>query len=132
MKAQTAGIILQHTAQDYRLAQEITNWDLGALIDYIIDTHHKYAKDTAVTIYNMAQKLAYHNIKTNPELAELVTAIFFFLHDFLNHIRKEEQILFPNIKQLLKNKNHSKKGTFTTFGLIKEWVKLMQNHQEYA
>jgi regulator of cell morphogenesis and NO signaling len=47
-------------------------------------------------------------------------------------MRREEQILFPNIKQLLKNKNHSKTGTYTTFGLIKEWIRLMQKEHQSA
>jgi regulator of cell morphogenesis and NO signaling len=124
MKEQ-ADIMLQPVTQSYAPPQELINWDLGSLIDYIIETHHQYVKSTAATIYDMAQKLAYRNSKTQPDLAELVTALFFFLHDFLNHMRREEQILFPNIKQLLKNKNHSK-DTYTTFGLIKEWASLMK------
>ena len=112
--------------------EEIEDLDLSSLIDHITGTHHQFTKEKAVTIYDLAQKVAYRHSENHPELAELVSAMFFFLHDLLNHITREEQILFPNIKQLLKNKKRSKKGTYTTFGLIKEWVRLMQKEHQSA
>lgn len=109
--------------------QKITNWTIDALIDYISDTHQS-TRQEAATIYDLAQKVAYRHSGTHPELNKIVTVMFLFLHDLLNHIRREEQILFPNIKQLLKDKNRSKKGMYTTFGLIKEWVKHMQKEHQ--
>jgi len=105
---------------------------LGALslIDYIINTHHQYAKTNAVIIHDLAQKVANNHNEKHPELIKLTTAIFLFLHDLLNHMKKEEQILFPNIKQLVKNKSHKERAMYTTFGLIKESVRRMQKaHQ---
>ena len=119
-------------AQKNISGEEIEGMDLGSLIDHITSTHHQFTREKAVTIYDLAQKVAYRHSETHPEVAKLVTAMFFFLHDLLNHMRREEQILFPNIKLLLKNKKHSKKGTYTTFGLIKEWVRLMQKEHHSA
>ena len=112
--------------------QKIVNWDLGTLLDYISDTHHQFIRKNAVAIYDLAQKVAYRHSDAHPELNQLVTAMFFFLHDLLNHMMREEQILFPNIKQLLKNNTQSEKGMYTTFGLIKEWVKHMQKEHQSA
>jgi len=111
---------------------EVKDLDLDALIDYISCSHHQFTRKKSVAIYDLAQKVAYRHSENHPELEELVTAMFFFLHDLLNHMMREEQILFPNIKQLLKNKNRSQKGTYTTFGLIKEWVRLMQKEHQSA
>jgi len=41
-------------------------------------------------------------------------------------MRKEEEILFPNIRQLMKNRRVSGAANFTTFGLIKDAVRSMQ------
>ena len=110
--------------------QEFDNGKLDSMIDYIIKTHHQYAKENAIIIYNLAQKVAQHHSKNHPKLLQLTTALFLFLHDFLNCMIKEEQILFPNIKHLVKNKSHSGKSGYTTFGLIKEWVGLIyKDHQ---
>ena len=112
--------------------EEIEGLDLDVLIDHITGTHHQFTKEKAVTIYDLAQKVAYRHSEGHPELAKLVTAMFFFLQDLLRHMMREEQILFPNIKQLLKNKNRSQNDTYTTFGLIKEWVRIMQKEHQSA
>jgi regulator of cell morphogenesis and NO signaling len=123
----------QLSAQNANLSQEFDDWNLDALTDYILKTHHEYAKANGVIVYELAQKVAFHYRENHPELIKLASELFLFLHDLLNHMKKEEEILFPNIKQLVKNKRHSGKLSYTTFGLIKEWVTLMQEeHQSTA
>lgn len=107
-------------------AKQYNKWDMDVLIEYIINTHHRYAKENAVIIYDLAQNVAYRYCEKHPELAKLVTALFLFLNDLLNHLKKEEQILFPNIRQLLKKKSSMCGITYTTFGFIKESVIGMQ------
>ena len=107
-------------------SQEFNNWDLDFLIGYITNTHHRYAKENAAIIYDLAQKAAYRNNEKHPELARLATALFFFVDDLLNHLKKEEQILFPNIRQIVKKKSNAKMTTYTTFGLIKESATVMK------
>lgn len=110
--------------------ERFNDWSLDSLIDYIINTHHQYAKTSAVIIHDLAQKVANSHNEKHPELMKLNTALFLFLHDLLNHMKKEEQILFPNIKQLIKKKTQSEKGMYSTFGLIEESVRRMQKaHQ---
>jgi regulator of cell morphogenesis and NO signaling len=107
-------------------SQEFHTLDINSLIDYIINAHHSYAKINAVIIYDLTQKLAYKHCENHPELTKLVTKTFLFLHDLLNHMMIEEEILFPNIKQLIKNRSLSGKAIYTTFGLIRESVKLLE------
>ena len=57
-------------------AQEFNKWDIDALIDYIINTHHRYAKENAVIIYDLAQKVANRHSEKHPELTKLVTSPF--------------------------------------------------------
>lgn len=111
---------------------EIINWGLDTLLDYISGVHHQFTRKNAVTIYNLAQKVAYRHSNAHPELNELVAVMFVFQHNLLNHMMIEEQVLFPNIKQLLKDNNQSGKGMYTTFGLIKEWVKHMQKEHQFS
>ena len=55
-----------------------------------------------------------------------------FLHDLLNHVAKEEKILFPQIRQLLKMNREAGNGMYTTFGLIKEWVEDMRKEHQIS
>lgn len=113
---------VQHKADNER----VMSWSLDKLLDHISNTHHPKNRKNAEVIYDLAQKVAYQHSEAHPELKEVVSALFLFMHDLLNHMMREEQILFPNIKQLLKNNNQTPNGRFTTFGIIKEWVQLMQ------
>ena len=109
--------------------QEFNKWDIDALIDYIINTHHRYAKENAVIIYDLAQNVSNRHSEKHPELTKLVTALFFFFNDLLNHLKKEEQILFPNISELVKKKSCAEGITYTTFGFIKESaIGMMKEH----
>lgn len=106
--------------------REFNEWDLDSLIDYIINTHHQYAKTNAVIIYDLAQKVANDHHEKHPELIKLTTAIFLFFHDLLNQMKKEEKILFPDIRQLVKKKSCVEGITCNTFGVIRESAKQMK------
>ena len=109
-----------------------SKWDIDFLIDYIIRNHHQYTKNSAVAIYVLAQKVTNSNGEKHPEFSKLNTQIFLFFHDLLNHIMKEESILFPSIKQLIKNRSFSGKGTYLSSGLIKDSIQLMQREHYVA
>ena len=109
--------------------QEFNKWDIDPLIDYIINTHHRYAKESAVIIYDLAQNVAHRHSHKHPELRKLTTALFLFLNDLLNQLKNEEQMLFPNIRQLIKNKGCREVNTHATFGFINDSVgKLKKQH----
>jgi len=68
------------------------------LIDYIIKRHHIFAKKNTAVIYNLLQKVTYrHN-----ELKKFSEVAFFFFHDLLNQMAKEEKEFFPSIIQTAK------------------------------
>jgi len=96
-----------------------STWPLDSLIDYMIKVHHRRVRQNAVIIYNLAEKAAYRHGGTHPNLPKLVTSLFLFLDDLLHHFKKEEQILFPNIRQLVRTKNHIGETEYTIWGLVK-------------
>jgi regulator of cell morphogenesis and NO signaling len=103
-----------------------TSWSLNDLIDHIINEHHKYCKVNAIVIHDLARELAYDNCNDDTKIKQLVSSLFLFLHDLLNNMTREEQILFPNIKKLVDNNNGSKKGIYYPFGLIRQWITTTQ------
>jgi regulator of cell morphogenesis and NO signaling len=105
---------------------EFSTWNLNDLIDHIINEHHKYCKANAVVIHDLARELAYDNSNDDTKTKQLVSSLFLFLHDLLNNMRREEQILFPNIKELVDNNKQSRKGIYPTFGLIRQCIMTTQ------
>ncbi len=101
---------------------DFDKWDLANLTDYIITVHHSYVKKNAAVIYDLAQEVANKHGENHPELLKLTEVSFLFFHDLLNRLEKEERILFPNIKQLNRNRNHKVNTTYTTFGLVRQRI----------
>jgi regulator of cell morphogenesis and NO signaling len=112
-------------------SQEFNTCDINSLIDYIINIHHSFVKANTIIIYDLAQQVSYEHSE-NPEFTQLAAKSFLFFHDLLNNIMIEEEVLFPNIKQLIKNRRLQGKAVYTTFGLISESVKLMEKKHAAA
>jgi regulator of cell morphogenesis and NO signaling len=112
--------------------QNFDEWELDSLMDYIINTHHRYAKENCVIIYNILQKVTYNHSENHPELLKLYAATFLFYHDLLNQIANEQKILFPTIKQLLAAKSKSPIRMNSAFDCIKKAVKLLEKRNKEA
>src|SRR5690606_37631291 len=48
-------------------------WELDFLADYIVNTHHRYIKDNAENLNDMAIKVAEHHTDNHPDLNRLST-----------------------------------------------------------
>ncbi|MBS1975649.1 MAG: iron-sulfur cluster repair di-iron protein, partial [Bacteroidetes bacterium] len=107
-----------HPSQDYN------KWDLGFLSDYIVNTHHRYVKDNAELIYGLAVKVSQHHGQNHPELKALSQKLQYFLQDLLDHMSKEESILFPAIKEAVSNKERA--------AFIRQPIMLMQREHDIS
>ncbi len=113
-------------ASDNSTGRSLTEWPLDSLIEYVINAHHRPVKQNAAGIYKLAQKVAYRHGESHPKLSRLVTMLFLFLDDFLYHIKHEEQILFRNITQLIRNQNSERKFPYANFGSIRRSAESMK------
>ena len=107
-------------------------WETDVLVDYIIKTHHDFAKKSAVIIYNLAQKVTYRHSDNHPELRTLTEVIFLFLHDLLNQMLKEERSIFPYIRQKEKNRKYARINDNSSSQSLKQKIKLLQNEHRKA
>jgi len=105
---------------------DFSSWDLAFLADYICNVHHRYIRENAAVLENLSLKVANRHGAQHPELIHLATGIRGFLHHLLSHINKEENILFPLIRQLA-----SKKYNGDEYMDISAPVRVMEHeHQE--
>ena len=82
------------------LQHDFAGWDPAFLADYICNVHHRYIRQTAPVLENLAVKVAGRHGVQHPELIQLSKGIRDFLQHLLVHLDKEEQILFPAIRQM--------------------------------
>lgn len=102
----------------------LTTWPLDVAVDYITG-QNRLAKENAVILYNLAQNAAYHHSGAHPKLSKLVTALFLFLDDLFCHLKKEEQVLIPGIRQLLKTKNGKARTPYSSSKPIQNSTELL-------
>jgi regulator of cell morphogenesis and NO signaling len=75
-------------------------WELSFLADYIVNTHHEYLNREMGQISWYAHKTADVHGGKHPEVIK-ITAIFDkIVSDMVNHLREEEEVLFPAIKRV--------------------------------
>lgn len=88
------------------------HWDMAFLADHILKTHHQYVKNNAERISAIAEEVGKAHGKDFPYLQELAEKVRPVIKDFMVHMSKEENVLFPAIKFMLdlKNKDEHQAG----------------------
>ncbi len=106
--------------------------ELDFLADYIINNHHQYVRNSIPLISAHAEKVAQVHGKHHPETIELNKIFSIVYKDLRQHIMKEEEILFPYIKYLVKVKNNGSKPERPYFGSIKNPINMMESEHTSA
>lgn len=101
-------IYLESTKHKDREIYDFEAWEVDFLIDYIVNTHHTYVKHNSERLNRLAFKVTSRHGHTNPELKELTKRLKYFLSDLNDHMKKEEQDIFPSLKKLVANKKRNK------------------------
>lgn len=108
------------------------NWELDFMIEFIINNHHKYILRMIPIISMHVEKVAFVHFETHPEMADVAKIFSIVYKDLKQHMIKEEQILFPFIKQLVKAKTNNSKAELPYFGTVKNPIKMMIKEHEAA
>jgi regulator of cell morphogenesis and NO signaling len=101
-------------------------WSLDFLIDYIVNTHHSYVRKMIPIISEHVNKIASVHGKNHPELLDIAHHFSIVYKDLKQHMMKEEEILFPHIKYLVKSKGTGQKIESPYFGTVKNPIKMME------
>ena len=100
------------------------DWEPDFLCDYIVNTHHKYVQKSLPELIYYTQKIATVHGDRHPELKE-VSALFSKINnELLQHLKNEEEVLFPTLKRVL----NSGSVEFKTI-MISEIARLSNEHE---
>ena len=94
-------------------------WEAGFLCDYIVNTHHKYVVKSLPDLVHYTDKIASVHGERHPELAEVADLFSQINRELLQHMKNEEEVLFPAIKEVLSSGSGKAKAT-----IISEIVRL--------
>lgn len=107
-------------------------WDPSFLADYIVNTHHTYVRNNLPDLMTYAQKVARVHGDQHPELLEIYSLVEGINEELMSHMLKEENILFPFIKQLVQAKNNNQPLERPHFGTVENPVRMMEAEHESA
>jgi regulator of cell morphogenesis and NO signaling len=106
--------ILQLASEPVNEFMNFKNWDPGFLSDYIVNTHHKFVLKNLPELVFYTQKIADVHGDHHPELIQVATLFHQINAELLQHLKNEEEVLFPAIKELIKSGSEKSKGTIVS------------------
>ncbi len=100
---------------------------LTDLIAHIEVRHHTFTREELHRVAPLMEKVLRVHGGHHPELAEISSLFENLMADLLPHLQKEEQILFPYIRNLEEGK-----GSEACFGSVQGPIAAMQDEHEQA
>lgn len=100
------------------------------LIDYIVETHHEYIREKTPVLSAYLDKLCKVHGERHPELFEISTLFNISATEILNHLQKEEVILFPFIKIMTHAIKNNEKIPQPGFGSVENPIAMLKHEHE--
>ena len=108
------------------------NKPLGDLVGHIVDTHHEFTRREIDRLLPLAAKVENRHGENHKELSEF-RAIFDELADeLLQHMQKEEMVLFPFIQRLVIANSKNLPAPIPPFGTVGNPVRMMMFEHDRA
>ncbi len=107
-------------------------WKLDFLIDHIENIHHSYVQESTQIILQYAAKVAKVHGHHYTEVLEINKLFNTVAQELAVHMKKEELILFPFIKQLVKADKEGREVKVPHFGTVNNPIKMMEDEHENA
>ena len=112
-------------------SDDFYKWPLDKLAEYIEQKHHHYVEERTPLILQFLTKICTEHGLRHPELFEIKNQFDLVAANLGLHMRKEEILLFPYIKKMMKAKINKTKCPQATFGSIKNPVNMMMSEHTF-
>lgn len=107
-------------------SQNFNEWKLDFLADYIVNTHHRYLIKTLPELVFYTQKIATVHGLHHAELLEVAELFGQINIELLQHLKNEEEVLFPAIRKMLAEPSSELRA------LITSTISRMNGEHEFA
>jgi regulator of cell morphogenesis and NO signaling len=111
---------------------DYNSWELDFLIDFIVNTHHKYVEENISLLKQYAAKVAKVHGHHYAELLEIEQLIYAVSDELTVHMKKEELILFPFVKKLVRAHRDEVLLEMPHFGTVDNPIKMMEEEHDDA
>ncbi len=118
--------IIKATQDTANTFMDFKSWEPGFLSDYIVNTHHKFVLKNLPELLFYTKKIADVHGEHHPELIEIAGLFKQINDELLQHLKNEEEVLFPAIKEAAQSGSEAAKAT------IKSEIERMFGEHEFA
>lgn len=122
---------LNHTRDD----SGSVSWDtkpLSAITRHIVKVHHEFVRKEIPRIGSLLEKVGSRHGDTHPELGDIQRNFAFIAAEMLDHMLKEEQVLFPYIEHLEVARATAALPAVPAFGSVARPVECMMREHDRA
>jgi regulator of cell morphogenesis and NO signaling len=105
---------------------------LSALVSHIVNAHHAYVRRELPRLAELASKVVSRHGDTKPELPQIQTKVGQISEELIEHLAKEEVVLFPYITKLERAKNEGTAKPHGCFGTVASPIAMMTQEHEAA
>lgn len=113
-------------------AYNYDSWKLDFLVDHIENIHHSYVTENTPIVLQYAAKVAKVHGHNYTEVVEINRLFNEVAQELAAHLKKEELILFPFIKQLVKADKEGVKANQPHFCTVNNPIAMMEEEHENA
>lgn len=114
------------------IIEHYDKWELDFLMIYIENVHHTYVRENVSLISQYATKVAKVHGNNYSEVVEVNDLFHQVANELLSHMKKEEQVLFPFIKQLTASQKEGIAYNKPSFGTVNNPIHMMEHEHESA
>jgi regulator of cell morphogenesis and NO signaling len=118
-----------------RGGEQTNDWaqaKLETICKHIVDTHHADIRAELPRLEMLAQKVVSRHGETHPELEQIQQLIASVGEELLQHLNKEEVVLFPYITNLERNLANCGPRPLGCFGAVRNPIHVMMAEHDAA
>ena len=101
------------------------SWPLDLLVEYIEKKHHRYVEEKIPVLRQFLDKLGRVHGERHPELFKINELFTASAGELASHMKKEELILFPFVKKMVKAKLENGAIQSPQFGTVENPITMM-------
>jgi len=118
--------------KDSNSTVDFEKMSLTQLADYIVQTHHAYVRNEMPQIYAYLERISSKHGERHPELFKIFQTFSAVKEEMEGHMKKEELILFPRIKELEKLANNENANLQLNLGYLQSPITVMEQEHDHA
>ena len=106
------------------------SWPIDLLAEYIEKKHHRYVEEKIPVLRQFLDKLCKVHGERHPELFKINELFTASAGELVSHMKKEELILFPFVKRMIKAKMDNEVITSPQFGTVENPIAMMMEEHD--